>query len=163
MNWRRKHRSCLCEVLLPRILKQQKTLTVLQKHSLKNQTRSEKQTNVHNGKKTNGNYNRKKTATAINYNRKKTSTVNQLCPLPHTARQYIFSVKHTNTQKLRQITLTTLYKTQFDKSNPNRKQTMYTTARRPTATTTERRLQRQTKLCPLPHNARQYTISSLAH
>ncbi len=68
-----------------------------------------------------------------NYNRKKTSTVSQLCPLPHTARQYIFSVKHTNTQKLRQITLTTLYKTQFDKSNSNRKQTMYTTERRPTA------------------------------
>ena len=41
MNWRRKHRSCLCEVLLLRILKQQKTLTVLQKHSLKNQTRTE--------------------------------------------------------------------------------------------------------------------------
>ena len=63
MNWRRKHRSCFCEVLLLRILKQQKTLTVLQKHSLKNQTRTEKQTNVHNGKKTNGNYNRKKTST----------------------------------------------------------------------------------------------------
>ena len=41
MNRRRKHRSCLCEVLLLRILKQQKTLTVLQKHSLKNQTRTE--------------------------------------------------------------------------------------------------------------------------
>ena len=110
------------------------------------------------------NYNRKKTATAINYNRKKTSTVNQLCPLPHTARQYIFSVKHTNTQKLRQITLTTLYKTQFEKSNPNRKQTMYTTERRPTAnynrkkTTTVRRLQNKenyigknrAKMCWLP-------------
>lgn len=78
MNWRRKHRSCFCEVLLPRILKQQKTLTALYKCKFSNQTRSEKQTNVHNGKKTNGNYNRKKTATAINYNRKKTSTVRRL-------------------------------------------------------------------------------------
>ena len=41
MNWRRKHLSCFCEVLLPRILKQQKTLTVLQKHSVTNQTRTE--------------------------------------------------------------------------------------------------------------------------
>ena len=57
----------------------------------------------------------------VNYNRKKTTTANQLCPLPHTARQYNFSVKHTNTQKLRQITLTTLYKSQFEKSNPKRK------------------------------------------
>ena len=88
----------------------------------------------------------------VNYNRKKTSTANQLCPLPHTARQYIFSVKHTNTQKLRQITLTTFYKTQFDKSNPNRKQTMYTTERRLTVnynrkkTSTVRRLQNKEKL-----------------
>ena len=100
----------------------------------------------------------------VNYNRKKTSTANQLCPLPHTARQYIFSVKHTNTQKLRQITLTTFYKTQFDKSNPNRKQTMYTTERRLTVnynrkkTSTVRRLQNKknyigknrAKMCWLP-------------
>ena len=52
MNRRRKHRSCLCEVLLLRILKQQKTLTVLQKHCLKNQTRTEKQITAHNCKKT---------------------------------------------------------------------------------------------------------------
>ena len=41
MKRRRKHRSCFCEVLLLRIIKQQKTVTVLQKHSLKNQTRTE--------------------------------------------------------------------------------------------------------------------------
>lgn len=79
MNWRRKHRSCLCEVLLLRILKQQKTLTVLQKHSLKNQTRTEKQTNVHNGKKTNGklqqkeNCNGNKLQQKENFNGKKTA------------------------------------------------------------------------------------------
>ena len=80
----------------------------------------------------------------VNYNRKKTTTANQLCPLPHTARQNTFSVKHTNTQKLRQITLTTLYKSQFEKSNPNRKAKECTQRKEDQRqTTTERRLQRQ--------------------
>ena len=78
MNWRRKHRSCLCEVLLLRILKQQKTLTVLQKHSLTNQTRTEKQKNVHNGKKTNGKLQQKE-----NYNGEPTLPTTSQCTAVH--------------------------------------------------------------------------------
>lgn len=107
MDWRRKHRSRLREVLLLRILKQQ----IIFDGSLQMQVFKSNP-----NRKANNCTQRQKTTTERRLQRQ-----TKLCPLPYTTRRYTFSVKHTSTQKLLQITLQLFTKTQFKKSNANRK------------------------------------------